>query len=189
MTDKTQQLMDLYDRLAGPKTFTEPQAEHRGTVPTDVELQATLRRLVGAFREEYNFRTTLTDDDLVWVVRGFYDGDADSDVAAVLDVSPDVVSRARVNLHLVRDEDYAGLDPAALGRLIDAGHDDAAVATELGTTETAVRHARRAFEAERLSQRESHTYHVDFEEALGLDEGAIAASHRLDRRLFDEVHD
>lgn len=53
-------------------TFTDRQSTDRGRglVPSDDEVDAALRELVGDCRRRDRFRTNL-DDDLVAVVRGF----------------------------------------------------------------------------------------------------------------------
>jgi hypothetical protein len=66
------ELRELFARLSPVTTFTDRQSTDRGRglVPSDDEVDAALRELVGDRRRRDRFRTNL-DDDLVAVVRGF----------------------------------------------------------------------------------------------------------------------
>lgn len=107
MDEKTKQLRDLFMEVAGDSTITESQADERGTLVDATEVDDKLQAVIGVMIDSYDIRTSLSPDDLVTVVKGFYAGENDAKIAAELSdsVSPKTVTRARINLHLVTDDD------------------------------------------------------------------------------------
>lgn len=193
MTTKTDELREIFLKLSPVTTFTDHQetASVVGDVPTDQEVDETLRALLAEMREEYGFRTSLDDEALVAVVRGFYAGDADSDIADELGVDDDVVTRARLSLHLFRPADAdAPFDMRDLLHLVEADADDATCAAELGVSASTVRTYRRVVEARQQAQRESYHYPLEFESVLGADaDDELSAAREADRELFAEIKD
>ena len=94
MTDRIDDLRGIFSRLGGEGRFTEPQQQARGSVRSEAAVDRDLRAVVAELRER-GLRTTLSDDDLVRVVRGFYADRSDRDLAADLDVPRRTVERVR----------------------------------------------------------------------------------------------
>jgi DNA-directed RNA polymerase specialized sigma24 family protein len=190
-TERIQRLREVFTSLGGESTFTEHQEASRGDVPDDAEVDARLERLVRELREESGFRTRLDDAALVAIVRGYYDGEADAEMADRLGVSTEQVARARVNLRLFRPADRAGpFDGAALRELLDDGATAAEAAAALDVSESAVRRYAHVLRVQRDARRSGYRYAEEFEEHLGIaDDARIAHTHLVDRRTMDEVVD
>jgi len=109
MDDKTAELRDIFlDATGGEETVTERQAERRGSLVDGDDpdaVDARLRDLVATMRERYDFDTDLDPDAYVALIRGFYDGADDATLADALDLSTEAVLRARLDCHLVREDD------------------------------------------------------------------------------------
>jgi len=109
MDDKTAELRDIFlDATDGEGTVTERQAERRGSL-VDVDdpeaVDKRVRDLVAAMRERDDFDTDLDADAYVALIRGFYDGDDDDTLADRLETGRETVVRARLDCHLVREDD------------------------------------------------------------------------------------
>lgn len=191
MPSKTDELRALYARLTDQTTFTEHQEADLHAHTDDRRLDTALQRVVAEMREEYGFRTSLDDAALAAVVRGFYTGRSDAEIADDLDVSTGVVTRARLHLQLLRETDHAGVDLRALMRLLDDGHSVQECAAELGASEMAVDRARQALDARHAAQRNGYGYQLEFESLLD-DAGLVtdvSESRRQDRDAFVDVFD
>ncbi len=116
MDEKTKQLRELFMDVAGDTTITESQAAGRGTLQTATDVDSKLRAVIALLLDSYDVRTSIPIDDLVVVVKRFYEGATDAEIATELEVSvsPKTVSRARINLHLITDDDkHPSFDYAA----------------------------------------------------------------------------
>ncbi|PSQ42411.1 conditioned medium-induced protein 4 [Halobacteriales archaeon SW_7_68_16] len=114
MDDKTEELRDIFVSVTDEETVTESQEAERGSLAGgDSDADERLATVVAAMRDRYEFRTALEDDELVAVVRGFYEGTDDAGIAADLGVDVATVRTARFDLHLVCDADVEvdGIDP------------------------------------------------------------------------------
>lgn len=168
MDEKTEELRDIFMDVTDESTVTERQEETHGSLSSEGDVRERLRTLVSEMRERYDFGTTLSDDDLVTVVRGYYDGDSDSGIARELgDASlGKTVSRARIDLHLLRDRDTdAPFDLDDLRTLLAAGS-IADCADELDVSESTVRRYRRIIEAQNEARAVNDRYRDEFENIL-----------------------
>jgi hypothetical protein len=109
MDDKTAELRDIFlDATDGEGTVTERQAERRGSL-VDVDdpevVDGRLHDLVVTMRERYDFETALEPAGYVRLIRGFYAGDDDDALAETVGVDRETVLRARLDCHLVREDD------------------------------------------------------------------------------------
>jgi hypothetical protein len=191
MATKTDELRELFSRLTTETTFTEHQQRDDHAIPTDRGLDTALQRVVAEMRAEYGFRTSLDDDQLAAVVRGFYTGASDAEIAADVGVSAAVVARARIHLQLLREADAGEIDLRALDRLLDAGHSIEACARELDASEAVVDRARQVLDARHEAQRHGYHYQLAFESLLD-DAGLttdVSESRRQDRDAFVDVFD
>lgn len=166
MDEKTERLRDIFLGLAEGGSVTEPQEESRGSLVRADAADERIRAVVERMRERFDFSTSLSDDQLVTVVRAFFAGASDAGIARELgDASLDrAVARARLDLHLVLDRDLdAPFDLAALGRAVDAGRPVADLATEFGVSESTVRRYRRVVETQRQRRSVTDRYRDEFE--------------------------
>ncbi|RXK50151.1 conditioned medium-induced protein 4 [Halorientalis pallida] len=171
MDEKTEELRDIFVEVTDEETVTERQEEGPGSL-ADADEAAVADRIaavVATMRERYDFATDLDDDALVTVVRGFYDGADDAAIAEPLDETSDEVFRARMDLHLLDDEDTAF--PFALSDLRDAradadDPDTAALADTLDADPETVERALAAASAQEAIRRVSGRFQSQFEDAI-----------------------
>jgi hypothetical protein len=168
MDEKTEQLRDIFMDVTDEETVTETQEDDRGSL-TDRErrdVDEQLESVIAKMRERYAFETGLSDGALCRVVRGFYRGDDDAEIAALLDVDPETVFGARMDLHLLRERDAdAPFDLAALReKLADGTVVEAADALE--TDREIVERYRRVVEARAATLAVSDRFRTEFEDVL-----------------------
>ncbi|WP_224335000.1 hypothetical protein [Haloprofundus halobius] len=192
MTTKTDELRALFARLSRQTTFTEHQRPDTHALSTDDDLDAALRCVVREMRDEYGFRTSLDESDLETMVRGFYAGQSDAELAASLDTSAGVVERARIHLQLLREGDLEGpVDHRKLARLLDEGASTDECVVALGVSERAIRRAKQVLVARRAAQQSGYRFHLEFESLLreaGLSDEMVA-TRQADRAVFADVLD
>lgn len=143
MDEKTEELRDIFVEVTETDSVTETQEELRGSIATDeTEIEERLLSIVGAMDERYDLETPLTRSQLVDVVRSFYAGKSDDEIARELEESDtepkwigesdietaggeslvETVARARIELHLVSEKDRKRvIDLDALREIADAG--------------------------------------------------------------------
>ena len=191
MSTKTDELRELFLKLSPVTTFTDRQEAGVGDVPTDEEVDDTLRTLVAEMRERFGVGTPLGDDDLVALVRGFYAGASDATLADRFDVTVETLVDARLSLQLFRPDDAdAPFDLRDLLALVEADASDVVCAAELGVSEEVVSRYRRVVAARQTAQRESYYYPLEFESLLDADtEDELSAAREADRELFAEIKD
>lgn len=191
MASRMDQLRDIFDAVSTESTFVERQQTGHGRLRSERAIDEALCDLVAEMRARYRFRTSLTDEQLVRVVRGFYGGESDTDIARALgDASlAAVVARARVNLHLFRTRDADVERLRAVARLLDDGASATATAAALGVNESTVRRDRRLLSARRDAVRVHHRYQTEFESLLGDATPSISADLRRMRGVLDEARE
>ncbi|MFW6003317.1 MAG: conditioned medium-induced protein 4 [Halanaeroarchaeum sp.] len=169
MDEKTEELRDIFMEVSDDAEVTEHQSESRGSLVDDVDVAERLTEIVGRMREDLGFDTTLDDEALVTVVRGFYEGDSDAEIAADLGdgTVAGTVRRARIDLHLLRDRDEDPPVPLEdLQEALDSSSSIAAAAAHLDVSESTVRRYRRVLDAKREIRRVNDRYRDDFEDLL-----------------------
>lgn len=184
MDEKTEELRDIFMDVADEATVTESQEETHGSLQSETEVEERIAAVIAEMRDRYDFGTTLSDDELVTVVRGFYGGDSDAEIARDLgDASlGKTVARARIDLHLVRDADTdAPFDLDALRELLDDGATAAECADELDVSESTVRRYRRVLEAQQERRTVNDRFRDEFENVL--------QDRELSERLTEDIHE
>ncbi|MFH5799437.1 conditioned medium-induced protein 4 [Haladaptatus sp. CMAA 1911] len=169
MDKKTEELRDMFLDLTDEETVTEKQEETHGSLGTEEKAEEQLLAVVAEMRERYEFDTTLADEELATVVRRFYAGDEDAEIARELgdESLEETVGRARIDLHLFRLSDTeAPFEIEALRTLVNDGVSTADCATELGVEETTVRRYRRVIEAKAEARSVNQQYISEFENVL-----------------------
>jgi CRP-like cAMP-binding protein len=165
MDEQTERLRDIFIDVADEGTVTESQTEQRGSLLGEESVDERLAATIEKMRDRFEFDTELGTQALRVVVRRFYDGESDDGIAATLNVPADVVFEARLDLHLVRD-DEVDVDRSAVKDRLDAGHSQAGIAETLDVDEETVARTRRVIGAESRAQRVSQRFRTEFEEIL-----------------------
>jgi hypothetical protein len=170
MDEKTEELRDIFMDVSEEGTVTEEQAEGHGSL-TDIDEDTVDDRLVDVIedmRERYDFETDLGDETYCAIVRGFYEGRDDELLASQLDLDPETVFIARMDLHLVSEEDADA--PLSMASLRDAlsGDDPETddLVAELDADDGVIARYRRIAAAQNAARRASHRYQSAFEDAL-----------------------
>lgn len=169
MDEKTEELRDLFIEVTEADTVTETQEESHGSLASEAEIRERLASAIADMRADLGFETGLDDADLVALVRRFYADDGDAEIAAALDADEDAVAAARLDLHLLRDDDAdPGFDLDALrDRLDDSDATaDAEIADALDADEATVRWHRRVLAARTERQRVTDRYRDEFRTIL-----------------------
>ncbi|MEF8871582.1 MAG: conditioned medium-induced protein 4 [Haloarculaceae archaeon] len=166
MDEKTAELRDIFIDVADGETVTESQTEQRGSLLRDESVEDRLADVIDRMREQFDFQTSLATDELCTIVTEFYDGESDDGIATVLKIPRDLVFDARMDLHLVRDEDTGDIDTTALRARLAADEPVGAVVADLDAKPGTVERAVRAVRAENRSKRVSQRFRTEFEEIL-----------------------
>lgn len=169
MDDKTQELRDIFLDVSEDETVTESQEDTHGSLASDDEIDARLAETIDRMRENFEFQTDLDDDTLVTVVRAYYSGDSDEEIAAAVDadVSASDVRTARLDLHLLRPEDTeVEFDITALREQLEADTPAEEIAADLDIDEETVEEYRNVLRVRALIQRTNARYPIEFEDAL-----------------------
>ncbi len=166
MDEKTEQLRDIFIDVADEETVTEAQTEQRGSLLRKESVNDRLEGTIEKMRTRFGFGTELGSHTLRVIVRQFYDGESDDGIATILSIPSDVVFEARMDLHLVRDDDAEGVDLAAVRNQLDTDQSPTQIAETLGVDRKTVSRARQVIRAENRAQRVSQRFRTEFEEIL-----------------------
>lgn len=173
MDEKTEQLREVFRSVTDAEAVTEPQDADRGTLATDEgAADAAIADVVARMREALGFQTDLETAAYVAIVRRFFAGEDDAAIAADVGTDPAGVFRARLDLHLLRDDD-APVDADRLRREFE-GVEAERVANELGVPVGAVERSRAVLAAQSAASGVSGRYRAAFVDALP--DAAIAAT-------------
>jgi len=169
MDEKTEELRDIFLDVAEEETVTESQEDTRGTLVGDSEdVGERLRGVIASMREAFTFRTDLPDSDLETVIRQFYEGAPDAEIADSLGVDAETAFRARLDLHLLREDELAATveHPDAVQSRYAEGAAPAEVADAVDTDESTAERALALVDAQDSARRVSYRYRTAFEEIL-----------------------
>jgi hypothetical protein len=167
MDEKTEELRELFVDVTDAETVTEQQENPRGSIADDGSDDDRLGDIVARMREEFGFDTSLSDDDLITVVKGFYGGDSDTTIAEELDVTRETVFRARLDLHLIRDRDAnAPFDLAELRDLLAEDASTGDIAEALDVSPDTVRRYRGVLRAREEARSVSERFRSEFEDVV-----------------------
>ena len=178
MDEKTEQLRSIFMAVADDETVTESQEQGRGSLAGDEEaVDERLQSVIDRLREKFDVAFELTDERLIHVVREFYAGADDEEVAAALGCPARTVFETRTKLHLLRDDEPNPDLADAIRELVDqtdekseleavAETETERLAAELGVGVEAVERAVAAMRAGSRSRRASHRFRTAYEEVL-----------------------
>ncbi|WP_372479943.1 conditioned medium-induced protein 4 [Halomicrobium sp. HM KBTZ05] len=164
MDEKTEELRDIFVDVAGEDTVTERQEDGHGSLLSDEGgVEERLLTVIDRLRERFEVDTPLSDEALVTVVRRYYEGDDDAAIADAVDADTDVVTRARIDLHLLRDEDTDA--PFDLARLREADTGET-VREAFDLTEAELARYRRVVAAQTRARQVSGRFQSEYEDVL-----------------------
>ena len=169
MDEKTERLRNLFMDITEESTVTERQEQSRGSLTPTEKADERLESVIKEMSERYEFTTTLSVEQLIGVVRGYFDDRSDAEIARDLgDASlGKTVSRARIDLHMLRESDTdAPFDLKGLRKLLDRDASVEKCADELDVSASTIRRYRRIVDAQREKQRVQDRFYEEFENIL-----------------------
>ena len=169
MDEKTDNLRDLFVDVAGTDTVTEDQESGHGTLsnPDDETVERQLRAVIERLDEQFGFETELDDDQRVSVVRGFYAGDTDAELADRLSTDPETAFEARLELHLFRESDTdAPVEWEHFRRRLKECADETALAADVDLDTDAIERYRRVLDAREEARGVSHRFRSAYRDVL-----------------------
>jgi hypothetical protein len=170
MDEKTEELRDIFLDVADDETVTESQEAARGSVADTGETDSErLAATIDEMCEKFEFETDLSPTQLQRLVEAFYEGSDDDAIAETLSVPPETVFEARMDLHLVRDEDPpdASVDEETWETVRErTGDEPEQLAVDLDIDETDVEQLLAVVRANGRSRRVSNRFRTTFEECL-----------------------
>lgn len=181
MNDKTEELREIFMDVSDEGTVTERQEESPGTLAEDGSREERMRSVLERMHERYTFQSGLDDQTLVRVAQGFYDDRSDAALAEELDIDVSAVFRARLDLHLLKDEDRdAPFDFDALRRAV--ANEDIAIEDRFDTSSESFERYRAVAEAEQEMRQANYRFRDQFDDILG--DGDVA--EHLTRDVTDD---
>jgi DNA-binding NarL/FixJ family response regulator len=160
MSGRTDQLRDLVQKIGASTKVVEKQATRHGSLRGSSEIERALLGVVKEMVKQYNIQTKLSPEQLSTVVRLFYKGLSDTEIAERLGdrALNKTVSRARIKLHIFRESDLKPpFDKAEFVRLSDEGRSVKEMAEILGVAPSTISEYRNIFESQKASERDGYT--------------------------------
>ena len=160
MSGRTDQLRDLVLKIGASTKVVEKQATRHGSLRGSGEIERALLGVVGEMIKQYGIQTKLTPENLSTVVRLFYKGLSDTEIAERLGdrALNKTVSRARIKLHLFRETDLKPpFDKEEFLRLSDIGKSVKEMAEALKVAPSTISEYRNIFDSQKASDRDGYT--------------------------------
>jgi DNA-binding NarL/FixJ family response regulator len=160
MSGRTDQLRDLVQKIGASTKVVEKQAIRHGSLRGSSEIERALLGVVKEMVKQYNIQTKLSPEQLSTVVRLFYKGLSDTEIAERLGdrALNKTVSRARIKLHIFRESDLKPpFDKAEFVRLSEEGRSVKEMAEILGVAPSTISEYRNIFESQKASERDGYT--------------------------------
>ena len=169
--EKVEQLTDIFHDITGESSTTERQHEDRWVSVSagNSDPDDTIRNIIREMIDEYGIQTSLDEDELVTLVRQYYAGKTDREIARALGSSSrdKTVARARISLHLFQDTDFdAPFDLSRLREFLDQDTPIAEIAGTLSASKSTVRAYARVLTAEAEAKRAGYEYQHRLEQTL-----------------------
>ena len=165
MNEKTEELRDIFTSVTdGEETITQSQEDTRGSLEKNERtVDERLANVIAQMRERYGFETPLSEEALHTVVKRYYEGLADDDIADELGVDAATVFDARCGLHLVDDADADEIDLVAIR---NREEDDETLASEYDVEPERIRRYRAVAAAKTESRAANDRYRDEFDSLL-----------------------
>lgn len=168
MGEKTDELRDLFETVAGTDTVTERQTDDRGTLTgtDEATVDRRLREILAELDEQFPFETDLEAGTRIGLIRGFYRGDSDPELADHLGIDEGTVVAARLEVHLFRESDTDAPVPweRFRRRLGESGDDELASAFDLEAE--AIERYRAVAAAREAARRVNHRFRSAYRDVL-----------------------
>ena len=160
MSGRTDQLRDLVLKIGATTKVVEKQATRHGSLRGSGEIELALLGVVREMIKQYGIQTKLTAEQLSSVVRLFYKGLSDTEIAEQLGdrALNKTVSRARIKLHLFRESDLK--PPFDKDEFLLLGESNKSVkemAESLHVAPSTISEYRNIFDSQRASERDGYT--------------------------------
>jgi DNA-binding CsgD family transcriptional regulator len=160
MSGRTDQLRDLVLKIGASTKVVEKQATRHGSLRGSGEIERALLGVVGVMIKQYGIQTKLTPENLSTVVRLFYKGLSDTEIAEQLGdrALNKTVSRARIKLHLFRETDLKPpFNKEEFLHLSDTGKSVKEMAEALKVAPSTISEYRNIFDSQKASDRDGYT--------------------------------
>ena len=160
MSGRTDQLRDLVLKIGTPTKIIEKQATQHGALRGSSDIERALLGIVKEMINRYDIQTKLTPEQLATVVRLFYKGLSDTEIAEQLGdrALNKTVSRARIKLHLFRDSDLKSpFDKSEFLELSSSGKSVKEMAEALGVAPSTISEYRNIFDSQKASEKDGYT--------------------------------
>jgi predicted transcriptional regulator len=160
MSGRTDQLRDLVLKIGASTKVVEKQATRHGSLRGSYVIEQAILGVVKEMVKQYNIQTKLSPEQLATVVRLFYKGLSDTEIAERLGdrALNKTVSRARIKLHIFRESDLKPpFDKAEFIRLSEEGRSVKEMAEILGVAPSTISEYRNIFESQKASERDGYT--------------------------------
>jgi hypothetical protein len=170
MDEKTEELREVFLDVVDEETVTERQEDPRGSIAVDDdEVERSLRSTIATMEDRYDVAPGFSREELTELVRLFYDGKPDDEIAQELGgFDTDAVTRARFDLHLVTAEDRESpIEIDDLRERLDAGRSLGEIAGRADTTEAALARRKRVAEVDEERRLVGDRFRLEFERLLG----------------------
>ncbi len=170
MDEKTEQLRDLFVEVTDEQMITESQDAARGSLTgEDDSVDERLESVIERMRERFQFETAWSLESYRHLLRRFYQGHDDPEIAEALSCPEDVVFQARMDLHLLHEDDPRGveIDEETTASIRNRReHDPGQVAAALDCRTEAVERALAVIRARDRTRRVSNRFTLAFEEIV-----------------------
>ncbi|HON35079.1 MAG TPA: DNA-binding response regulator [Methanothrix sp.] len=153
-------MRDLVLKIGATTKVVEKQATRHGSLRGSSEIEQALLEVVREMIKQYNIQTKLTPEQLSSVVRLFYKGLSDTEIAEQLGdrALNKTVSRARIKLHLFRETDLKPpFDKEEFIRLTEACRSVKDMAEALRVAPSTISEYRNIFDSQKASERDGYT--------------------------------
>jgi len=160
LSGRTDQLRDLVLKIGATTKVVEKQATRHGSLRGSGEIELALLGVVREMIKQYGIQTKLTAEQLSSVVRLFYKGLSDTEIAEQLGdrALNKTVSRARIKLHLFRESDLKPpFDKDEFLRLGESNKSVKEMAESLHVAPSTISEYRNIFESQKASERDGYT--------------------------------
>jgi len=159
LSGKTDHLRELVLKIAPTTKVVEKQATKHGHLRGSSEIERALLDVVNQMIKVYKIQTKLSSEQLAAVVRLFYKGLSDTEIAERLGdrALNKTVSRARIKLHLFRESDlkppFNKVDFLALA---EAGKSVKEMSEALSVAPSTISEYKNIFESQKASERDGY---------------------------------
>jgi hypothetical protein len=165
LDEKTEELRDLFLDVADEETVTERQEETPGSLTDERPVEERLTAVIERMRESYEFDTYRSIEAYRRLVRGFFEDE--TDLESAFDADEDELFRARMDLHLLREEDTEfPFELRELRERLEADESLEEIAAAFKVDEETVRRARRVQRTREQARTANDRYRDEFEELV-----------------------